>query len=186
MSSEASTSGEGATPGGGRGRGGRGASAQGVSSIDMINALIAADRAYGAQKYAPACDGYRHALQAGGPSWPGFNRAAESYMFASSQADSNESSLLVADQVWPHVEGTVSSAVVAGTGYTGEDGVEIHFAQCNAAARSGAAGNGFEPAREGVRISPAVGFDIADDDVAPVPKGLLAGLEHGVGFSDAG
>lgn len=80
-----------------------------------LEALVAADRAYGAQKYAPACDGYRHAMQAGGPSWPGYRRAAESYMFAASQADSGESALIVADMVWPHVKGTVSSAVVAGT-----------------------------------------------------------------------
>lgn len=90
-------------------------SVKGGAKGPALEALIAADRAYGSQKYGPACDGYRHALMAGGPSWPGYNRAAESYMFASSQADSNESTLLVADQVWSHVKGTVSSAVVAGT-----------------------------------------------------------------------
>ena len=80
-----------------------------------LEALVQADRAYGAQKYAEACDGFRHALQAGGPEWAGYPRAVTSYMFVASQADSGEGILQVADVAWSHVKGTTASAVVAGS-----------------------------------------------------------------------
>jgi tetratricopeptide (TPR) repeat protein len=80
-----------------------------------LEALIAADRAYGSEKYGPACDGYRAALAAAGDDWPARARCIESLMFAYSQADSNESSLRLADAEWPRAKGTMSAPIVAGS-----------------------------------------------------------------------
>ena len=78
-----------------------------------LEALIAADRAFGAEKFADACTHYRRALALAPEDWPGFGRAVESSMFAYSQADSAEPSLRLADQVWPRVRSTPSAGVVA-------------------------------------------------------------------------
>jgi tetratricopeptide (TPR) repeat protein len=80
-----------------------------------LEALIAADRAYGSEKFAPACDGYRSALAAAPEGWPARGRCIESLMFAYSQADSNEASLALADAEWPRAKGTMSAAIVAGS-----------------------------------------------------------------------
>ena len=78
-----------------------------------LEALIAADRAFGAEKFAEACNHYRRSLALAPEDWPGFGRAVESSMFAYSQADSVEPSLRLADQVWPRVRSTPSAGVVA-------------------------------------------------------------------------
>src|SRR5258705_1039264 len=80
-----------------------------------LEALIAADRAYGAEKYADACNGYRSALAGAPEAWPARGRCIESLMFAYSQADSNQASLRLADSEWPLARGSVSSAIVAGS-----------------------------------------------------------------------
>src|ERR1041385_942009 len=54
-----------------------------------FEALIAADRAYGAEKFADACNSYRTALAVAPAPWPARSRAVESLFFAYSQADSN-------------------------------------------------------------------------------------------------
>ena len=46
-------------------------------------------------------------------------------------------------------------------------------------------GNERQPLGQRVRFLAAVGFDVADDDVAPVLQFALRRLEHGVGFADA-
>lgn len=78
-----------------------------------LEALVAADRAYGAEKFAEATAHYRRALDAAPEGWPGYGRAVESFMFAFMQADSAMAMLRLADQVWPKVRGTPHSAVVA-------------------------------------------------------------------------
>lgn len=78
-----------------------------------LDALIAADRAYGAEKFADACNEYRRALAAAPEGWPAYERAVESYFFATSQADSNDATLQMADQVWTRMRGTPSAAIVA-------------------------------------------------------------------------
>src|SRR5262245_39498690 len=78
-----------------------------------LEALIAADRAYGAEKHAEATKHYVRALAAAPADWPAYGRAIESLMFAYSQADSVEPSVRAADAAWPRVKGTPSSATVA-------------------------------------------------------------------------
>src|SRR2546421_169777 len=80
-----------------------------------LEALIAADRAYGAEKFAEACDSYRAALAAAPDPWPARSRAVESLLFAYSQADSNEAAVRLADAEWPRARGTPTSAIVAGS-----------------------------------------------------------------------
>lgn len=79
-----------------------------------LEALIAADRAYGAQRYAEACDGYRRVFALADPTWPGWSRAVESALFAFSQADSAAATLALANDAWPRLRGTPSAAAVAG------------------------------------------------------------------------
>ena len=78
-----------------------------------LEALIAADRAYGAEKFADACTQYTKALSLAPANWPAYNRAVESLLSAYSESDSNEATCRVADAVWPRVKGTISSANVA-------------------------------------------------------------------------
>ena len=78
-----------------------------------LEALIAADRAYGAEKFADACTQYNRALSLAPAGWPAYNRAVESLLSAYSESDSNEATCRVADAVWPRVKGTISSANVA-------------------------------------------------------------------------
>ena len=80
-----------------------------------FEALVAADRAYGAEKFPEACTGYVKALAAAPANWPAYGRTVESLMSAYSEADSNEATCRVADAVWPRVKGTISSANVAGS-----------------------------------------------------------------------
>ena len=78
-----------------------------------LEALVAADRAYGAERFAEACDGYVAALAVAAPDWPARSRAIESLLFAYSQADSGESTLRVADTEWPRARGSMTGALVA-------------------------------------------------------------------------
>ena len=78
-----------------------------------LEALIAADRAYGAEKFADACTQYSRALSLAPASWPAYGRAVESLLSAYSEADSNLATCRTADTVWPRVQGTISSANVA-------------------------------------------------------------------------
>jgi tetratricopeptide (TPR) repeat protein len=78
-----------------------------------LEALVAADRAYGAEKHAEASTQYVRALGLAPEGWPAYGRAVESLMFAYSQADSLEPSLRTADSAWPRVRGTPSAATVA-------------------------------------------------------------------------
>jgi len=78
-----------------------------------FEALIAADRAYGAEKPAEACDLFLRALAAAPEDWPVYGRAVESLMFAYYEADSTLSTLRLADRAWPRVRGTPSATVVA-------------------------------------------------------------------------
>ena len=80
-----------------------------------LEALIAADRAYGAEKFAEACTQYVRALTAAPEDWPGYARTVESLLFAYGEADSSEATVRLADAAWPRVQGTISSANVAGT-----------------------------------------------------------------------
>jgi tetratricopeptide (TPR) repeat protein len=81
-----------------------------------LEALIAADRAYGAEKFPEACDHYLRALAVAPADWPGYSRTVESLLFAYSEADSNEAILRLADAAWPRTKGTISSANVASSG----------------------------------------------------------------------
>jgi tetratricopeptide (TPR) repeat protein len=78
-----------------------------------FEALIAADRAYGAEKSAEACDLYLQALANAPEGWPVYGRTVESLMFAYSEADSLEPTARLADHAWPKVRGTPSATVVA-------------------------------------------------------------------------
>src|SRR5262245_7853972 len=78
-----------------------------------LEALIAADRAYGAEKFPEACTQYARAIALAPADWPGYGRAVESLMFAYGEADSIEATCRMADAVWPRVKGTISSANVA-------------------------------------------------------------------------
>lgn len=78
-----------------------------------LEALIAADRAYGAEKFPEACTQYVRAISLAPADWPAYGRAVESLMFAYSEADSFEATCRTADAVWPRVQGTMSSANVA-------------------------------------------------------------------------
>jgi tetratricopeptide (TPR) repeat protein len=80
-----------------------------------LEALVAADRAYGAEKFADACNSYRAALAAAPEPWPARSRCVESLLFAYSQADSNEASLALADAEWDRARGSMTSAIVAGS-----------------------------------------------------------------------
>ncbi len=80
-----------------------------------LESLVAADRAYGADQYAAACNGYLAALAAAPADWPARGRCIESLLFAYSQADSGEASLRLADTEWPRARGSVTSALVAGS-----------------------------------------------------------------------
>jgi tetratricopeptide (TPR) repeat protein len=79
-----------------------------------LEALIAADRAYGAEKFADACTYYVRALASAPANWPAYGRAVESLLSAYSESDSNVATCRTADAVWPRVQGTISSANVAG------------------------------------------------------------------------
>lgn len=70
-------------------------------------------------------------------------------------------------------------------GPAGEDAVEVHLAECDAAVVVLASGNGFETGGEGVGFGAAVGFNVADDDGAAGSGFAMGGLEHGVGLADA-
>src|ERR1041385_5234174 len=78
-----------------------------------FEALIAADRAYGAEKFADACNSYRTALALAPANWPAYGRAVESLMSAYSEADSNEATCRAADAMWPRLQGTMRGANVA-------------------------------------------------------------------------
>src|SRR5262249_33888736 len=78
-----------------------------------LEALIAADRAYGAEKFAEACTQYVRALAAAPEGWPGYARAVESLVFAYGEADSNAATLRLADTAWPRGKGTTAAANVA-------------------------------------------------------------------------
>jgi len=78
-----------------------------------LEALIAADRAYGAERFSDACTQYVRALSLAPAGWPGYGRVVESLLSAYSEADSNEATCRAADAVWPRVKGTISSANVA-------------------------------------------------------------------------
>jgi tetratricopeptide (TPR) repeat protein len=78
-----------------------------------LEALIAADRAYGAEKFADACTQYSRALALAPANWPAYGRAVESLMSAYSEADSNEATCRAADAMWPRLQGTMSGANVA-------------------------------------------------------------------------
>src|SRR5215471_12688252 len=78
-----------------------------------LEALIAADRAYGAEKFTDACTQYAKAISLAPANWPAYDRAVEQLLSAYSEADSNEATCRVADAVWPRVKGTISSANVA-------------------------------------------------------------------------
>jgi len=78
-----------------------------------LEALIAADRAYGAEKFPEACTQCVRAISLAPADWPAYGRTVESLMFAYGEADSNEATCRMADQVWPRVQGTMSSANVA-------------------------------------------------------------------------
>jgi len=80
-----------------------------------LEALIAADRAYGAEKFADACNSYRAALAAAPEAWPARSRVIESLFFAYSQADSNDAAVRLADAEWPRARGTATAAIVAGS-----------------------------------------------------------------------
>jgi tetratricopeptide (TPR) repeat protein len=83
-----------------------------------LEALVAADRAYGAGKFADACTHFVRAISLAPAGWPAYGRAVESLMFAYSEADSTEATCRMADTVWPRVQGTVSSANVASSALT--------------------------------------------------------------------
>jgi tetratricopeptide (TPR) repeat protein len=78
-----------------------------------LEALVAADRAYGSEKFADACTGYVRAISLAPAKWPAYGRAVESLMSAYSESDSNLATCRLADAVWPRVQGTISSANVA-------------------------------------------------------------------------
>jgi len=78
-----------------------------------LEALIAADRAYGAEKFSDACAQYVRALSLAPAGWPAYGRVVESLLSAYSESDSNAATCRVADAVWPRVTGTISSANVA-------------------------------------------------------------------------
>jgi len=78
-----------------------------------LEALIAADRAYCAEKFPEACTQYVRAISLAPAGWPAYGRTVESLMFAYGEADSNEATCRMADRVWPRVQGTMSSANVA-------------------------------------------------------------------------
>src|ERR1041385_4132351 len=78
-----------------------------------LEALIAADRTYGAEKFADACTQYSRALALAPANWPAYGRAVESLMSAYSEADSNEATCRAADAMWPRLQGTMSGANVA-------------------------------------------------------------------------
>jgi tetratricopeptide (TPR) repeat protein len=78
-----------------------------------LEALIAADRAYGAEKFADACASYTKALALAPANWPAYGRAVESLLSAYSEADSSLATCRTADAVWPRVQGTMSGANVA-------------------------------------------------------------------------
>src|SRR5262245_48706571 len=78
-----------------------------------LEALIAADRAYGAEKFAEACTQYVRALAAAPEGWPGYARAVESLVFAYGEADSDAATCRLADAAWSRIQGSVSAANVA-------------------------------------------------------------------------
>ncbi len=94
-----------------------------------LEALVAADRSYGAEKFAEACNGYLAALAAAAADWPARGRVIESLMFAYSQADSGESTLRLADAEWSRARGTTTSAIVAGSALDAAVGLPETHAQ---------------------------------------------------------
>jgi tetratricopeptide (TPR) repeat protein len=88
-----------------------------------LEALVAADRAYGAEKFAEACTQYVRALAAAPEGWPAYTRVVESLVFAYGDADSNEAMIRLADTSWPRVKGTVSSANVAASALSAAAGM---------------------------------------------------------------
>ncbi len=78
-----------------------------------LEALVAADRAYGVERFAEATVRYRRALALAPEDWPAYGRTVESCLFAYSQADSAEASLRLADAAWPRLRGGSSAAIVA-------------------------------------------------------------------------
>src|SRR5215471_5761264 len=78
-----------------------------------LEALIAADRAYGAEKFADACTQYVRAISLAPAGWPAYGRAVESLMSAYSGADSNEATCRTDHAMCQRLKGTMSGANVA-------------------------------------------------------------------------
>ena len=74
----------------------------------------------------------------------------------------------------------------AGAGLAGEESVEVHLGDLDAAVVDLLAGKDGEAGEEGFGFGAAVGLDDADEKVDAVLELLLGGAEHGVGFAHAG
>ena len=78
-----------------------------------IDALVEADRAYGASDFAAAAKAYERALDKAPEGWPAYGRTVEALMFAYSSLDSLVPSVQLAMRALPHVEHTNSEASIA-------------------------------------------------------------------------
>ncbi len=84
----------------------------GGSGTDADRALRAADRAYGAGRYAQAAEAYRTALGAAPPAWPSYNRAVESLVYSYQRTKEHARCLELAQAAVPRLGGSPSELVV--------------------------------------------------------------------------
>jgi tetratricopeptide (TPR) repeat protein len=87
-----------------------------ASPASADTALARADRLYGDSDHAAAAAAYEQAVTTAPGDWPQFTRAVEALMFSLSQGDSTERLARLAEQLYPRVAGTPTSASVAASG----------------------------------------------------------------------
>ena len=92
---------------------------RGSATGPAMEALVRADRLYGASDYKGAAAAYASALAEAPPGWAARDRALEAELFALQASDQNEAVVKLAVESWPAAEHTASAATVASSGLDG-------------------------------------------------------------------
>ncbi len=79
-------------------------------------AFARAERLYGQRSYGEAALAYQEALKVAPPEWPRYSRAVESLLFALTKTNDCTTSLRIAREALPRLQGTPSALSVGGAG----------------------------------------------------------------------
>src|SRR5258708_14925197 len=79
-------------------------------------AFARAERLYGQRSFGEAALAYQEALKAAPPEWPRYSRAVESLLFALTKTNDCTTSLRIAREALPRLQGTPSALSVGGAG----------------------------------------------------------------------